>query len=88
MHWKFENILSQSVGVELHSRRFSKFRNMSNPPELKIKGLERKLKQSEVDFMKLIEEQNITRVLKLKRTRKNNLLTGNCQNFESFRHPH
>lgn len=55
-------------------------------PELKIKGLERKLKQSEIDFMKLIEEQNVKRVLKLKRTRRNNILVGksaNCRNFVS-----
>ncbi|CAG9798522.1 unnamed protein product [Chironomus riparius] len=42
----------------------------------KVKHLDRKLKQSEVDFMKLIEEQNIQRVLKLKKTRKNNILTA------------
>lgn len=46
----------------------------SNIP--KVKHLDRKLKQSEIDFMKLIEEQNVQRVLKLKRTRKNNILTG------------
>lgn len=49
---------------------------MSKTPENKIKGIERKLKQSEIDFMKLIEEQNLQRVLKLKRTRKNNIITG------------
>ena len=42
----------------------------------KIKGLDRKLKPSEVDFMKLIEEQNLERVLKLKQTRRNNILVG------------
>ena len=36
----------------------------------------RKLKQTEIDFMKLIEEQNFARVKKLQRTRKNNMLTG------------
>lgn len=55
--------------------------NMSNPPELKIKGLDRKLKQSEIDFMKLIEEQNLQRVLKLKKTRKLNIITGNNTKF-------
>lgn len=50
---------------------------MSNKPEeLKIKGLDRKLKQSEIDFMKLIEEQNVKRVLKLKKVRKNNIIVG------------
>lgn len=69
--------------------KFSKARNMSEKlANVKINGLERKLKQSEVDFMKLIEEQNVTRVLKLKKTRKNNLLTGEWNFLESFRHPH
>lgn len=36
----------------------------------------RKLKQTEIDFMKLIEQQNFERVKKLQRTRKNNILTG------------
>jgi hypothetical protein len=49
--------------------------------EFKVKGLDRKLKQTEVDFMKIIEEQNLQRVLKLKRTRKNNILTGKSRNF-------
>lgn len=61
---------------------------MSNQPELKVKGLDRKLKQSEIDFMKIIEEQNLQRVLKLKKTRKLNIITGNCTFNESFRHPH
>lgn len=58
---------------------------MSNPPEQiisQVKGLNRKLKQSEVDFMKIIEEQNLKRVLKLKRTRKNSLITGKISNIE------
>jgi len=46
-------------------------------PQSSIKGLDRKLKQSEIDFMKLIEQQNVQRVLKLKKTRKNNILVGN-----------
>jgi cytochrome c oxidase assembly factor 3, animal type len=50
--------------------------NQLEKTELKVKGLERKLKQSEIDFMKIIEEQNLQRVLKLKKTRKNNILTG------------
>lgn len=57
---------------------------MSSLPETKIKGLERKLKQSEIDFMKLIEEKNIQRVLKLKKTRKFNLITGKLrENLET-----
>jgi len=31
--------------------------------------------------MKLIEEQNVQRVLKLRRTRKSNVLVGECGNF-------
>lgn len=38
--------------------------------------LERKLKQSELDFMKVIERQNLQRVTKLKALRKRNTLTG------------
>jgi Coiled-coil domain-containing protein 56 len=56
--------------------------------ELKVKGLERKLKQSEIDFMKIIEEQNVKRVLKLKKTRKNNIITGNCGELQKFRQSH
>lgn len=41
----------------------------------------RKLKQSEIDFMKIIEQKNLERVLKLKRTRKNNILTGKSGKF-------
>jgi cytochrome c oxidase assembly factor 3, animal type len=49
---------------------------MSELKESQVKGLNRKLKQSEIDFMKLIEEQNVQRVLKLKKTRRNNIFTG------------
>lgn len=82
--------VASPVGRESpQSSKFSKARNMSEKlANVKINGLERKLKQSEVDFMKLIEEQNVTRVLKLKKTRKNNLLTGEWNFLESFRHPH
>lgn len=36
----------------------------------------RKLKQSEIDFMRLIESQNLERVTKLQKTRKNNIIVG------------
>lgn len=42
----------------------------------------RKLQQTEVDFMKLIEQQNLERVRKLQKTRRNNIITGK---FGSFR---
>jgi len=51
---------------------------------VKIKGLERKLKQSEIDFMKLIEQQNLQRVLKLKKTRKSNIITAAIIGFSVF----
>ncbi|KAF2904698.1 hypothetical protein ILUMI_01480 [Ignelater luminosus] len=35
-----------------------------------------KLKQVELDFMKHIEQQNLERVQKLKRIRRNNIITG------------
>lgn len=49
---------------------------MSSQQSSQVKGLNRKLKQTEIDFMKLIEEQNLQRVLKLKQTRRNNIITG------------
>lgn len=44
----------------------------------KISGLPegRKLKQSDLDFMKIIEQQNFERVRKLKITNRRNLITG------------
>lgn len=36
----------------------------------------RNLRPVEIDFIKLIEKQNVERVLKLKKTRKNNLITA------------
>lgn len=35
-----------------------------------------KLSQIELDFMRIIEKQNLERVQKLKRVRKNNIITG------------
>lgn len=35
-----------------------------------------KLSQTELDFMRIIEKQNLERVQKLKRLRRNNVLTG------------
>lgn len=55
---------------------FRKYENMSSQQSSQVKGLNRKLKQTEIDFMKLIEEQNLQRVLKLKQTRRNNIITG------------
>lgn len=45
--------------------------------EPKIKYADkRNLRPVEIDFIKLIEKQNVERVLKLKKTRKNNLITA------------
>uniref|UniRef100_A0A182WD59 Cytochrome c oxidase assembly factor 3 n=1 Tax=Anopheles minimus TaxID=112268 RepID=A0A182WD59_9DIPT len=44
--------------------------------EFKIEGTGRTLKKTEVDFMRLIEQQNLQRVQKLQRQRRNNKLTG------------
>lgn len=52
---------------------------MSSGPEqhgLKIDDSSRKLKKTEIDFMRLIEQQNLQRVQKLQRQRRNNKLTG------------
>lgn len=43
---------------------------------LKIDDSSRKLKKTEIDFMRLIEQQNLQRVQKLQRQRRNNKLTG------------
>lgn len=45
-------------------------------PNFKIQEPGRKLKPSEVDFMKLIEKENINRVKKLQNLRRRNNLTG------------
>lgn len=47
-----------------------------NDPKLKIADQKRNLRPIEIDFIKLIEKQNVERVLKLKKTRKNNLITA------------
>lgn len=51
----------------------------------KISGLPegRQLKQSEIDFMKLIESQNLERVRKLQKTRRNNFITGKENSYQS-----
>lgn len=56
---------------------------MSSGPEkqqqqhgFKIDDSSRKLKKTEIDFMRLIEQQNLQRVQKLQRQRRNNKLTG------------
>lgn len=52
---------------------------MSNPAGGKlpdIKHGERKIDKAQLEFMKLIEEQNLERVTKLKRVKRNNLLTA------------
>lgn len=49
---------------------------MPNDPKLKIADQKRNLRPAEIDFIKLIEKQNVERVLKLKKTRKNNLFVA------------
>ena len=48
----------------------------SETPKIKYADPTRKLKQSEIDFMKLIEKQNLERVQKLKKLRRNNKITA------------
>uniref|UniRef100_A0A336LLT7 Cytochrome c oxidase assembly factor 3 n=1 Tax=Culicoides sonorensis TaxID=179676 RepID=A0A336LLT7_CULSO len=50
----------------------------NNLKDFKISGLPKgaKIRQSDIDFMKLIESQNLERVKKLQKTRKNNFLVG------------
>ncbi|XP_013108529.1 cytochrome c oxidase assembly factor 3, mitochondrial [Stomoxys calcitrans] len=50
---------------------------MSNPGKLpNIKYGEGKIDKAQLEFMKLIEEQNLERVQKLQRVKRNNLLTA------------
>lgn len=53
---------------------------MSSGPEkqhgFKIDDSSRKLNKAEIDFMRLIEKQNLERVQKLQRLRRNNKLTA------------
>ncbi|XP_037934465.1 cytochrome c oxidase assembly factor 3, mitochondrial [Teleopsis dalmanni] len=51
---------------------------MSAPEPPKVKYAEKALKldKAQLEFMKIIEEQNIARVTKLQRVRRNNLLTA------------
>lgn len=60
-----------------------------NVKDLKISGLPKggKLKQSDIDFMKLIESQNLERVQKLQKTRKNNILVGKNRNLCNLWNP-
>jgi len=45
-------------------------------PKIKYGEAAPKIDQAQLKFMKLIEEQNLDRVQKLKRVRRNNLLTA------------
>ncbi|XP_055389981.1 cytochrome c oxidase assembly factor 3, mitochondrial [Condylostylus longicornis] len=46
-------------------------------PKIKYGG-ETKLNKTQLEFMKIIEQQNLERVQKLQRTRRNNIITGLC----------
>lgn len=48
----------------------------SHMPKLDISNDMPKLSQAQLDYMKILEKQNIERVTKLKRLRRNNILTG------------
>lgn len=65
----FSQFRTDSTSPAAHSIEMSEIQK-----SIAVEG--RKLKQSEIDFMKIIEQKNLERVLKLKRTRKNNILTG------------
>lgn len=45
-------------------------------PKIKYAGEAPNLKKSQLEFMKIIEQQNLVRVEKLQRTRRNNLITA------------
>ncbi|CAD7080495.1 unnamed protein product [Hermetia illucens] len=46
----------------------------SNEPNVKF--LDRKLDKAQVEFMRLVEQQNLERVQRLKKIRRNNILVG------------
>lgn len=45
-------------------------------PKVNVKDLSHKLSKSDLDFMKIIEKQNLERVQRLQRIKKNNIVTG------------
>lgn len=45
-------------------------------PKLDVSSDRLKLSQAQLDYMKILEKQNIDRVSKLKRLRRNNIFTG------------
>ncbi|XP_065359410.1 cytochrome c oxidase assembly factor 3, mitochondrial [Calliphora vicina] len=45
-------------------------------PKIKYGGSSTKLDKSQLEFMKLIEQQNLERVTKLQRVKRNNLITA------------
>ena len=47
-------------------------------PKLDIFNDKAKISQAQLDYMRILEQQNIERVAKLKRLRRNNLITGFC----------
>lgn len=49
--------------------------NKDHMPKLEVAD-KVKLSQAQLDYMKILEKQNIERVAKLKRLRRNNLITG------------
>lgn len=55
---------------------FRHLQNEMSEPKIKHADPKRNLRPVEIDFIKLIEKQNVERVLKLKKTRKNNLITA------------
>lgn len=48
----------------------------SQMPKIKYSGTEPKLDNLQIDFMKLVEKQNLERVQKLRTVRRKNLLTA------------
>lgn len=54
---------------------------MSSEPEINLKNIKYgesapKLDRAQLEFMKLVEKQNLERVAKLQKVRRNNLITG------------
>lgn len=54
---------------------------MSNEPEINLKNIKYgekapKLDRAQLEFMKLVEKQNLERVAKLQKVRRNNLITA------------
>lgn len=67
-HFKQDYFIEQEI--------YYKMSDGDKMPKVNLKDSGRKLSQTELDFMKIIEKQNLQRVQKLQRMRRTNIITG------------